>query len=281
MQSLREYLQSRDIAWLEDPSNQELVQDRNFLRHQIVPLLESRWPDVTGRLSRSAGFCRQASQALTRVADQRVGACAVHPQVLSLSALLDEEIGFGLVLRQWLKRNEAPPLPASRLEELHKQLREASTDSKVSCTWSGWCIRHFNDCLWLGRESPATLPEPGPWNASGALELGPVAGRLEICGTPDPPPGQLQVRYRAGGEKIQIGAGGQHRLVKDLLRECGVPPWLRKAVPLLYDDEKLLAVADLAIGRGFRAWLDQRDAKLCWSPADSLLDFVHQTVDRA
>jgi tRNA(Ile)-lysidine synthase len=130
------------------------------------------------------------------------------------------------------------------------------------------------------------MPEPGPWNASGALDLGPVAGRLEICGTPDPPPGQLHVRYRAGGEKIQTGASGQHRLVKDLLRERGVPPWLRTAVPLLYDEQKLLAVADLALDRGFRAWLDQRDAQLRWLPGDPLLDFVRQqarkeTVDRA
>jgi len=286
MHSLREYLQSRDIAWLEDPSNKELVQDRNFLRHQVVPLLESRWPDVTGRLARSAEFCRQASQALAQVANQRVTACAVHPQVMSVSALLDDDVGFGLLLRQWLKRNDAPPLPASRLEELHNQLREASPDSKVSCSWSGWRIRRHSDCLWLGREFVETMPEPGPWNASGALDLGPVAGRLEICGTRDRPPGQLQVRYRVGGEKIQLGASGQHRLVKDLLRERGVPPWLRTAVPLLYDEQKLLAVADLALERGFRAWLDQRDAELSWLPADSLLDFVRQqarkeTVDRA
>jgi tRNA(Ile)-lysidine synthase len=286
MQSLRDYLQSRDIAWLEDPSNSELVQDRNFLRHQVVPLLESRWPDVTGRLARSAAYCRQASQALAQVADQRLTACAVHPQVMSLSALLDEDVGFGLLLRNWLKRNGAPPLPASRLEELHSQLREASPDGRVSCSWSDWYIRRHNDCLWLGRESVETMPEQGPWNASGALDLGPVAGRLEICGTPDPPPGQLHVRYRAGGEKIQTGASGQHRLVKDLLRERGVPPWLRTAVPLLYDEQKLLAVADLALDRGFRAWLDQRDAQLRWLPGDPLLDFVRQqarkeTVDRA
>lgn len=286
MQSLRDYLQSRDIAWLEDPSNSELVQDRNFLRHQVVPLLESRWPDVTGRLARSAEFCRQASQALARVANQRITTCALHPQVLSLSALLGDDVGFGLLLRHWLKRNDAPPLPASRLEELHNQLREASPDSKVKCSWSSWYIRGYNDCLWLGRESVGTMHKPGPWNASGALNLGPVAGRLEICGTADHPPGKLKIRYRAGGEKIQIGASGQHRLVKDLLRERGVPPWLRTAVPLLYDEQKLLAVADLAIDRGFRAWLNQRDAKLRWLPADSLLGFVRQqarkkTVDRA
>src|SRR5262249_22799030 len=42
------------IAWVDDPSNRELAPDRNFLRHQVIPRLSTRWPDAVARLAAQA-----------------------------------------------------------------------------------------------------------------------------------------------------------------------------------------------------------------------------------
>ena len=42
--ALRAYLSEQGIYWSEDPSNQHLDHDRNFVRHELVPVLEQRWP---------------------------------------------------------------------------------------------------------------------------------------------------------------------------------------------------------------------------------------------
>jgi hypothetical protein len=34
-------------------------------------------------------------------------------------------------------------------------------------------------------------------------------------------------------------------MLKDLLREAGIRPWMRDRIPLVYGDGRLLAVADL------------------------------------
>ncbi len=44
--ALRDYLRINGVEWTEDPSNQYLNHDRNFVRQEIIPLLEKRWPEV-------------------------------------------------------------------------------------------------------------------------------------------------------------------------------------------------------------------------------------------
>lgn len=44
------YAREQQIQWIEDPSNAAFHADRNFIRHQVLPLLESRWPAARQRL---------------------------------------------------------------------------------------------------------------------------------------------------------------------------------------------------------------------------------------
>ena len=55
----------------------------------------------------------------------------------------------------------------------------------------------------------------------------------------------LTIRYRSGGETIRVNGQGKTRKLKTLLQEEGVVPWMRPGLPLLYADERLVAVADL------------------------------------
>ena len=61
----------------------------------------------------------------------------------------------------------------------------------------------------------------------------------------------LSVRFRSGGEKIRpLGHKRSHKL-KKLLQQEGVVPWMRDKIPLLYRDDKLVAVADFWIAAEF------------------------------
>ena len=45
-EDLRDYLERYGLSWTEDPGNTEQRFDRNFIRHEILPRLEDRWPGV-------------------------------------------------------------------------------------------------------------------------------------------------------------------------------------------------------------------------------------------
>lgn len=53
------YLEDCDLAWREDESNQDCCLTRNRIRHQLLPLMASFNPNITGQL---AGLCEQLQQ---------------------------------------------------------------------------------------------------------------------------------------------------------------------------------------------------------------------------
>ena len=83
-----------------------------------------------------------------------------------------------------------------------------------------------------------------------------------------PSSGCLQVRLRTGGERIQLPGRVGRRSLKKLLQQQRVAPWLRQQLPLLYDGERLLAVADLWIAEGHAAAPGAPGLRLSWAPRD-------------
>ncbi len=279
--ALRDFLLARALDWIEDPSNQDPDYDRNVLRREILPALEARWPGVAASLIESADHCREAAGLLAGLADQWLESALVQPFLLRLDTdLLAHAARFKLMVRRWLHGARTPPLPSRRLDELLRQARLAGPEHHVSMAWCGWSLNLFQDHLWLQSEvsmasCPAvdwTGPEPLPLGAGiGTLAVQPVATRW---------PDGLRVRAREGGERITLAGSGQRKRIKDLLREAGVPPWLRASIPLLCWDDEVVALGDWLIGERLENWLRQEDVKLIWQPLDPILTYVAATCRR-
>ena len=59
------YAQRRQLTWREDPTNADRQFDRNFIRHELLPLLRERMnPQVDEALQRLSGSAEQAEQHL-------------------------------------------------------------------------------------------------------------------------------------------------------------------------------------------------------------------------
>jgi len=87
----------------------------------------------------------------------------------------------------------------------------------------------------------------------------PGNGQLHFSGSA--PEGPLSIRYRQGGEIMELPGRGRRDL-KRLLNESAVPGFIRGRLPLLYQGQQLLAVANLpglAAGGG-------TDWQLHWMP---------------
>jgi tRNA(Ile)-lysidine synthetase-like protein len=62
------YAQQQELRWIEDTSNRDLGRSRNFIRHQVLPLLEQRWPQAKRVIARAARHAAEASALLDLVA---------------------------------------------------------------------------------------------------------------------------------------------------------------------------------------------------------------------
>jgi len=283
--TLQDYLRENNIAWTEDPSNQYLNHDRNLVRHQIIPLLEKRWPEVSKRLLLTRKAMSDARHLLERLADENLGKNLVHPLVLELTTqLLDDPELLKLVIRRWMKQSDATSIPAYRLESFCEQVRQAGSEHKVSVRWDGWLLRLYKQQLWLHADREITPCPPVNWPAErNAIDLGSDVGQLvlQTVGEDKPgpgaetiPAGEFSVGGRNNMRETVISQGVHHKSLKNLFQSADIPPWLRDCIPLCRLDGELVAMGDWCFSEGFSSWMSENGVSLSWQPHNPLLQYI-------
>lgn len=113
------------LAWVEDESNADVGFSRNFLRHEVVPVLESRFPAAQDRLAAAAEHFAEADRLLAELAADDWGAAAIR-DTLPLPALRKfSHPRLKNLLRHRLRQLDWSQPVASRLDEFARQLLEA------------------------------------------------------------------------------------------------------------------------------------------------------------
>ncbi|MFQ5487832.1 MAG: tRNA lysidine(34) synthetase TilS [Gammaproteobacteria bacterium] len=260
--SLAAYARDAALQWVEDESNFDTGIRRNFLRHQLFPLLETLWPAAAATLARSAAHCAEAASLLDALAEADLASVAgPAPRQLSVSALRDLEVARRRnVLRYWC-RGLGLPLPrTAHLQRIEQDLLGAGADRMPVLRWEGVEMRRYRDGLYaqpaarafdrtqvLSWDPRRPLLLPG---GNGVLVARTVSGSglsHEACRQ-----GRLTVRFRQGGERCAMDDGHHHSL-KKLLQEHGIPPWERERLPLIYVGDELAAVAGIWVCGAYRA----------------------------
>ncbi|MCO7214591.1 tRNA lysidine(34) synthetase TilS [Halomonas sp. OfavH-34-E] len=237
----------RGLDWVEDPSNASREFDRNYLRHEVVPALEQRWPDAADALAVSARHAGEAAALLDEYALEDLARLGGDPARLELEGLLS----LSRRRQRWLiglcmRRLGLAPAPGPRLDDLLEQCH-ARRDAEVKVSWPGAEARLWRGALWLmgeGAGDPLEVAE-GPWSPGSALVVAGVSMKLPTTEEETPLP--LWLRQRQGGERLRL-AGRGSRDLKRLLQEAGVPPWRRAQVLVVWQGE--VCVAALDAGRG-------------------------------
>jgi tRNA(Ile)-lysidine synthase len=253
--ALQDYANSHSLDYITDPSNLDQKYDRNYLRHEILPRLNARWPDAASRIRRSARLAREATALLCELAEIDRRAFADRSDRLSIAELgkLPKERQRNL-LRYLILELGLPSPGAVHLEQIVEELVQAREDAQPLVAWSGARARRYRDRLYLlpgdDLERPVAQTQkiagekillPG---GQGVLELEKSAG----SGLSDAILEQgLELRYRVGGEEFKPVGQAYTRKLKKLLQEEGVVPWMREQLPLLYSRGQPVAVADLWI----------------------------------
>jgi len=255
---LLDYATEHELAWIDDPANEDRQFDRNYLRHEVMPRFEARWPDVASRLKRSASLAGEASALLDQLADADYQVLGERPDRLELARLRDMPPERQRnVLRYVVRELGLPSPPASTLQSVIMDLIPARDDAQPVVQWPGAEIRRYRDKIYVLPADAGEAADAGPPKAfevgMDSIPLKPGLGELNL--EPGAPHGLartvvaagLEVRYRSGGEEIKPLGQPHTRKLKKLLQEEGVVPWMRERLPLLYSDGELVAVADLWI----------------------------------
>jgi len=271
--NLEEFLRARRISWLEDPSNQDLAFDRNYVRNQLLPDLDKRWPGVWKRLNQAAVHARDFANVLNTLLAERHGNLLQDRYTLALDPFLglDSELQ-ALLLRQWLRDQDIVSPPRSRLQEFLVQLNYSTRKgARPELRWAQWQIKRHGNMLWVHEYPFAAVCPNRTWTAGMELSLGPDFGTLSLSGNTTIIPEGWTVGPLKKAAGLRLHEGGPRHRLKELLREQGVPTWLRAAIPVLYWQGEAAAVGNWLFSDELQRWLLQNRVTYMWRPDHPLL----------
>lgn len=267
---LLDYAQEAGLHWITDPSNADLRFDRNFLRSEIMPRLEKRWPGYRKTLTRTAQQMRDIAPLLSQHTLPLSFSTAGDPG-FPLDALPSDNLQAARALRRWLRDRGLTMPPAARLQEFVRQLLAGNGAQMAT---PEWVVQRFRDAVYVypGRRplraerqairADETVLDPAMGRVRLRAESEPLGDSLAstLVGTPVGTPvgtladhlGEgctLMLAFREGGERLN-DQDGHHRDLKALFQRHAVPPWWRDRVPLLMlcqaDSCEMIAVGPYA-----------------------------------
>jgi len=124
---LREWLRTRGVDWIEDPTNRDERYTRNRIRARLLPALAEAFPQFRDTFARSAAHAAEAQRLLDEVAAEDLARIGRPPQIALLQQLTRARQGNAL--RHWLRRDHgAAAVPTqAQLQELLDQLAACRT----------------------------------------------------------------------------------------------------------------------------------------------------------
>ncbi len=253
------YAVQHGLRWIEDPSNADGRFARNRLRQTVWPA----FPAAEAGLAQAARWAQQADALAREIAAEDLARLATDER-LDLAALAAlSRARASNALRAWLAPRTAAP--ARLVERLLSEWRPGATQSwptpdgelhayRDGLHWAApAALPPAPDRLDLSR--PGRYPQPG-WGGAWLVEVGrPGIAPARLA--------RLTQRARGGAEQFQRAPGTVPRSLKKACQAAGLPPW-RRAGPLLFDGEVLVAMAGLGMDARAFAGQDEPPLSLRW-----------------
>ena len=243
------YAQQRQLNWIEDDSNTDERLNRNYLRHQVIPTLQQRWPQTVERVSAASQRLQEAEQLLQDLAEMDYQ--QVKDQVNSLNITRLAQLSDARrhnVLRYWLQQLGFNLPDYQQLAKLWTEVCLAKKNAQPMYYWPHVEVRRYRQQLFAMSPLTNFNRDEQKWcNKQQALllatgELLEPQQMLALIKDEYWQTGQVFIRYRQGGEKIRPVGRQYHHDLKKLLQAKGVPTWQRERIPLIYINQQLAIV---------------------------------------
>jgi tRNA(Ile)-lysidine synthase len=275
------YLERLGADYREDRTNQDLRYQRNRIRHELIPYLETAFNRrVVGALARQAELARETAAYLAVEAQRSYRAvreAADAGIALPLAALEGlPAIMRKLVVRQALAeiRGSLRGITAGHVEDVLELCRQGVSGKRTELPGGGIVLREFESLVFMPG-APAAGPDyqyelciPGRCRVPEAgLEF--MAEISEQAPADAPRPGEgalldgdriaapLIIRPRRPGDRY---GGPGHRKVKKVLQASRIPVTRRDRLPVVVSGDAVVWVPGLRASRhfAFRAWSSTR-----------------------
>ena len=270
---IERYAEAHGLAWVDDESNDDRHFRRNFLRHDVMPLLERKFPGAGASLVRAAEHFAEAAVLLDDLAalDREAVSAASGRIVVEAFNRLAPARARNLLRHAWSRAGFRAP-DARWIDEALKQLATADALSEIRLATADGELHVYRGELHVVPLREAPPPEPVPWSGQEALPWAGGQVRFTVGVGQGLRRSALAEKHvllqaRHGGERLQPDARRPRRTLRNLLQENAVPPWERERLPLLWIDGHLAWVGAIGCDAAFACAPDEAGILLSWESA--------------
>ena len=255
--AIERYAAEHGLSWIDDESNADRRFRRNFLRHDILPRLETTFSGAGKSLARAAGHFAEAAGLLDDLARIDREAASAASGRIALAALngLPQARARNLLRHVWTAAGFQAP-DTRWIDEALKQLATADALSELRVATAEAALHVYRGELYLVRQSGSPPAEPLSWSGQDILPwaggrvrfrvaIGHGIGRRHLDGA------EVVLKARQGGERLQPDARRPRRSLRNLLQEAAVPPWERLCLPMLWVNGRLAWVGGIGCDAAF------------------------------
>ena len=250
------YAAENALTWVDDESNQDARYDRNFLRLNVLPQIDARWPHFTRAVARSAELCAEQESLLDELLAPTLTRLCDADGALDVDGLRTVSAAQRrALLRRWFSLCGAQMPSREQLETLWLEVAQSQEDAQPQLTLSTHQVRRYRQRLYLLPPMNDVSNAVLEWDGQSRLRLPDGLGALlpatEGLALRMPRADErLTVRFCApGGMNLEIVGRPHSRPLKKLWQEFGVPPWLRQRTPLLFYNDTPIAAVGVFITR--------------------------------
>lgn len=259
------YLSDNGIDHIEDETNSQPVYTRNKIRLNVLPRLLSLWPGFIGSVSANSELLRKDEEFLSSMAEDFLVGATIEGNTVRLKASMLSGLGFSISSRVIKKAASIldKSLNSVHIDSILKLTVSKSPSGRLSLPGGLYVYRDYADLVFSTNE-----PDNGSFGEI-CLELGkwtkiPELGMeffLDIDAEnekihtsfntfffkKDNIYGNIIVRPRLAGDKIELLGKKGTKTIKKLFIELKIPVYQRNKIPLICDEKEVLAIPGIGI----------------------------------
>ena len=280
-QEILDYAQQRELVWIEDESNQRDDFDRNFLRNQVLPLLNQRWAQFNPMVARASRHCAEQQLLIEELLAEEL-ATRFNPQDGSLSIAHFAQcspLKQQQLIRLWLQHLQVEMPSQAQLAQILDNLIFAEQDKNPQVKLSDKVIRRYQERIFVvsavEQVTPFEMILPPPlavlplqagaeFPSEVALSLPNNLGTIIrttdsiICKKSDKidrlllakelrdKPLTLKLNHSG---KVKCYGKPHREEMKKIWQKNSVPVWQRTSTPLVFFDEQFVGLINSSLSK--------------------------------
>ncbi len=269
-----EYLQNTGVQYRIDPTNLTISADRNFIRHDVIPAVQERFPQYRKPLARTMELIGQEDRFISLQASElfsRAVQSIDSGLVLSIEQLRQaDEVLVARVIIMALYETAGPHARIGRVhvESMKQMIYSENPSGRINLPSRLEAVRSYSELRIVRKETtfqasrieteihgPGTY-QFGPAGPRISFEIIPAA-RIDVSSSDGAETAffdaeqaafPLMLRSVLPGDRCRPWPGKGSRKIKSILIDAKIPRHMRRLVPLLFRGNECLWIGGLRRG---------------------------------